>query len=276
MAIPILKYWKKYFIEDKNEGLGSSYERIVLNNMLDILMKKYDIQSCLEAPSFGFTGLSGINSMNLAKQGIPITLLDHDKERIELIREVWQQTCLSIDLHYTEDYMKLDFMNKKYDFAWSFSALWFVKDLSQFLKELTRITKKVIVFCVPNRTGMGYLSQKYISGAELKKYLFEEHIIAKNFTREMLALDWKLISDNYIDAPPWPDIGMKKNQFLRMFGIKTKEEKIEELSILNYYLDKEPDFPAKMMKHYWFEKSAPNLIKKFWAHHHYYLFEPSK
>jgi hypothetical protein len=46
-ALPILDTWKDYFLVDRNEGLGSSYERIMLNRMLSEL---YEIgrASCRE------------------------------------------------------------------------------------------------------------------------------------------------------------------------------------------------------------------------------------
>ena len=65
MAIAILDRWRFYFDVNRAEGLGSSYERVVLNRKLDDIRQQYHISTVLEAPAFGFTGLSGINSMDL-------------------------------------------------------------------------------------------------------------------------------------------------------------------------------------------------------------------
>ncbi len=184
MAIPILKNWKRYFT-NIDEGLGSSYERIVLNNKLETICKHFNISSVLEAPSFGFTGLSGINSMGLAKDGKKITLLDNDKERIELIEKVWEEMGISLKIEYSKELNSLPFADDSFDLSWNFSALWFVDDLSDFLKELTRVTSKAILLCVPNRSGMGYISQKILGHKELKKHLKEENIIPGNIKREM-------------------------------------------------------------------------------------------
>ena len=46
------------------------------------------------------------------------------------------------------------------------------------------------------------------------------------------------------------------------------------LTILDYYSGKDKDFDKKMMKNYWFEKLSPWIIKRFWAHHRYFLFIP--
>jgi hypothetical protein len=69
---------------------------------------------------------------------------------------------------------------------------------------------------------------------------------------------------------------MLKEDFFRKFGIPVPESKKPqvEMSILNYYAGREPDFAQKMLSYAWLEKLAPRIFKKFWAHHHYFLFVP--
>ncbi|RLC55305.1 MAG: hypothetical protein DRH89_07935 [Candidatus Cloacimonadota bacterium] len=277
MAIPILKNWEKYFT-NTDEGLGSSYERIILNNKLESICKHFNISSVLEAPCFGFTGLSGINSMGLAKDGKKITLLDNDKKRIGLIEKTWKEMKLPLTLEYLKEFSPLYFADNSFDLSWNFSALWFVNDLSGFLKELTRVTSRAILLCVPNRNGMGYISQKILGYKELKKYLKEENILPRKIKKEMKNNGWMLIDSNYIDCPPWPDIGMPKKNFLKIFGLSwlLKKKEHKPMTIMDYYNGKDPDFPENMISHFWFEKKAPKLLKTFWAHHHYFLFIPEK
>ena len=277
MAIPILKNWKKYFT-NTDEGLGSSYERIVLNNKLETICKHFNISSVLEVPSFGFTGLSGINSIGLAKDGKIITLLDNDEDRIKLIEKVWEKMKLPLNIEYSKEFNSLPFADDSFDLSWNFSALWFVDDLPDFLNELTRVTSQAILLSVPNRSGMGYISQKILGHKELKKQLKEENILPNNIKREMKNNGWILIDSNYIDCPPWPDIGMPKEKFLKIFGLSWLIKKKEHIpmTIMDYYDGKDPDFSEKMMSHFWFEKKAPKIIKTFWAHHKYFLFIPIK
>jgi len=277
MAIPILKNWERYFINN-DEGLGSSYERIVLNEKLDTICKHFNISTVLEAPSFGFTGLSGINSMNLTKANKSVTLVDDDEKRIKMIGKTWNEMALPVKIEYSEKFKKLPFVDDSFNLSWNFSALWFVDDLSVFIKELTRVTSRVILLCVPNRTGLGYISQKILGYEELKKDLKEENILPKNLKKEMKKNNWMLMDSNYIDCPPWPDIGMPKEKFLKIFGLQwlIKEKEQKPLTIMDYYLGKDPEFANTMMTHYWFEKKAPKIIKAFWAHHKYFLFIPKK
>lgn len=277
MAIPILKTWRTYFEDNPHEGLGSSYERVVLNLKLEGLRRSYGIVSCLEIPVFGFTGLSGINSLALAKSGVAVTLVDDDADRLRLIVAAWEETGEQFSGLCLQDYAPLPFPTKSFDLSWNFSALWFVSDVRLFLKELTRVTRKAVFLCVPNRLGMGFLSQKYFSGADLRGVLKEEHIIPGKLTRWMGSLNWRLVEANYIDAPPWPDIGMLKEDFLKRLGLDAlvKDEKRETpLTIMRHYRGQDPLFPARMLRHYWFEQKAPRWVKALWSHHRYLLFEP--
>jgi hypothetical protein len=276
MAIPILHSWPRYFT-DPDEGLGSSYERIILNDLLHRVCAHYPVQNLLEAPSFGFTGLSGINSMHLAKQGKEVTLVDHDAQRVASIEALWRSLPLPLSAHRLDDYSSLPFADDQFDLSWNFSALWFTCDLEAFLAELSRVTNRVILLCVPNRSGLGYISQALLGHEELKRELNEDHIKPQVFVPIMKKLGWKLMHWNYIDCPPWPDIGMPKEKFLKIFGLQwilPSQENNQPLSIMNYYRDEQPAFPEEMRQHAWFERRAPGFMKHFWAHHRYYLFEP--
>ncbi|GAB4377506.1 MAG: hypothetical protein Kow0042_25370 [Calditrichia bacterium] len=279
MAIPILKFWRSYFQENPDEGLGSSYERVVLNQKIESICNRYNVKKVLEAPSFGFTGMSGINSLNLALRGKQVCIADHDPERLRFIRQVWQEVGQSFRAVYLKSYNELPFSDRAFDLSWNFSALWFVDNLENFLAELCRVTSRAIVLCVPNRAGAGYLSQKYLGRKDLKLYLKEAHIIPANFKKLMNQYGWRLVEQDFIDAPPWPDIGMHKEKFLKLFRLhwllpKNGESK-PPLTIMEYYRGNDPDFPQKMMQHFWFEKHAPWIVKRFWAHHRYFLFERS-
>jgi hypothetical protein len=41
---------------------------------------------------------------------------------------------------------------------------------------------------------------------------------------------------------------------------------------MDYYSGKNVDFTDNMLKYHWLEKYAPWIIKRFWAHHRYYIF----
>jgi hypothetical protein len=279
MAVAIIDTWKNYFDISRAEGLGSSYERIVLNRRLDEIRRRYDVHSVLEAPSFGFTGLSGINSLSLAQNGVAVSLLDHDSERVGRIRELWMEVGLPVDARAVQGYDPLPFEPGSFDMSWNFAAIWFVQDLDRFLAELTRVTSRVIMIGVPNRTGLGYVLEKAVAGVDTDSVVHEAYIVPKNIESSMRRLGWVLVEHSYMDAPPWPDIGMKKEDFMRIVGLgKVSKPQVgaasqPPLTIMDCYTGRDPAFEDKMLRYYWLERIAPRFVKFFWAHHRILRFE---
>ncbi|MCL2063975.1 MAG: class I SAM-dependent methyltransferase [Candidatus Cloacimonetes bacterium] len=281
MAIPILHFWEKYF-DNPDEGLGSTYERFIINDILFKIVKHYRIKNAIETPSFGFTGLSGINSMGLATKKVDMTITDSDLKRLEMIKNIWSETDLNAKFDFIQDYSKLPYNDNCFDMAWNFSALWFVHDLEKFLTELSRISSKIILLIVPNRTGIGYIHQKYKGKKDLMISFKEENIIPKNFIVPLEKMNWKLMHDSLIDCPLWPDIGMSKEDFLSniFYPFFKKENKYSnhhsQLSIINFYKGNDVAIKNKVLKYNFFENHAPEVFKKIWSHHHYYLFLKKK
>ncbi len=89
-TITITNCWEDYF-RKHDEGLGTTYERFILHNYFSRLKDRYDIHSVLEAPSFGMTGVSGINSLWWASQGAKVTIVDQSSPRLESIARVWRE-----------------------------------------------------------------------------------------------------------------------------------------------------------------------------------------
>jgi hypothetical protein len=277
MALPILASWKSYF-SDSHEGLGSSYERIILNDLLLSLKRDYDVKSVIEAPIFGFTGISGLNSIALAQSGCNVTLVDHDPERMELVSKMLSELKSDIRTQTIINYKTLPFESNSFTMGWNFSALWFVEDLSDFLKELTRVTRKIVLICVPNQFGLGYKWQKANTNIPNHITFNENNIDPDKIKSIMQSINWNLIDEDYIDCPLWPDIGMSKEKFFGKFlsSLLPSQKEIKpkrSISILDYYRGTDPTFPDRMRKLSIFEEFAPEIFKKYWAHHKWLLFE---
>ncbi len=94
----------------------------------------------------------------------------------------------------------------------------------------------------------------------------------------MQKAGWSLWKQDYIDCPPWPDIGMNKEDYLRSLrGRKSNNDHTgiaaeKALSIMPYYLGQDPGFAARMLRFQALELLAPRCFKHIWAHHRYMLF----
>lgn len=280
MALPIINSWQNYY-PVAHEGLGSSYERIILNQLLLLLHEAGGFESALEAPCFGFTGISGINLVALAQRGCKVLLEDHDPLRAALIRKTWMQLDLPLQIRLNPGYTRLDYPDKSVDFGFNFSALWFVQDLPEFIAELCRVIRHSILISVPNRDGIGFKGQ--LKGYSRQEYpdLYPQHIDPKSIVWLMRKAGWHLVKQGYIDCPPWPDIGMSKEDFLyrkmgrdRAYSDQQLKQHKNPLSILPYYQGTDPGFASRMLRLYPFELLAPRFFKRIWAHHYYMLFRP--
>src|SRR5512146_3304315 len=115
--------WKKY-LTDYNEGLGLVYERFVLNDFLLKLKGRYAFQTVLEAPLYGMAGVSGINSVALARARSEVTLVDDNAERLAGVQRIWGELNLPARFVLADDWGRLPFPDRSFDFVWNWAALW--------------------------------------------------------------------------------------------------------------------------------------------------------
>ena len=140
--IPINSIWKQYF-KNHHEGLGTTYERFILHNYFKRIKSKYSVQSVLEVPSFGMTGVSGINSMWWALEDTHVTVVDHSQERIDLIENVWRELSLSADYIYnSNDYERLLFKDNSFDVIFGSHVLEHLETPYKTLKDFYRYLKR--------------------------------------------------------------------------------------------------------------------------------------
>lgn len=268
--------WLSYFISP-NEGLGTTYERFILHRYFESIQQNHSIETVLEVPSFGMTGLSGINSLWWAYNGATITILDDDEDRIHMVKGVWQGLALKANFVYQPyGFGVLPFKDKSFDLGWNFASLRFVADLKKFLVELVRVSTKVIFICVPNQGNIWNFLLRL--SREKGKDVPIPSVNPKRTVDIMDQLGWNTIEQGYLDVPPWPDIAMKKEDFLRKIGFKKLAQKLEKrnggnLSILDYFNDNNRMMESEILR-YSFLEQFPTVFKRFWAHHEYFVFTP--
>ncbi len=274
MSEPI---WKKY-LSDYNEGLGLVYERLVLNDYLDDLLKAYDIQTVLEAPLFGMAGVSGINSVHLAQQGCEVTLVDVHAERLEGIKRIWRELNLPCRFILHEDLTHLPFDDDTFNLAWEWAALWYLPDAAALLAELVRVSKHLVFVAMPNRMQMGYWLRKYLVDREFFETVDERWVNMGLIKRTLKEQELKIIAEGVLDVPPWPDTVMPAAELLRRLGIKSKKLERQfsgddwQWSTMDYYLGKRPELKDIINGYAFLERSPlPWRLKVIWAHHRYVL-----
>jgi SAM-dependent methyltransferase len=269
--------WKKY-LTDYNEGLGVVYERFVLNNFLDRLVDEYGIRTVLEAPVYGMAGVSGINSVRLAQRGCAVTLVDCVDERLNGITRIWRELDLSARFLLHQDFAHLPFEDNAFDLAWEWAGLWYLPDAASLLRELARVSRKMVFVAMPNNLQVGYLMRKFLIDRGFFNTVDERWVQMRRVKGVLHNAGVRLIEQGVLDVPPWPDTVMPASEVLRRLGIKSKKLEAQftgdgwTWSTMAYYLGQEPDLYDRVIRYAWLDRAPiPWQLKIVWAHHRYIL-----
>ncbi|MGQ9626090.1 MAG: class I SAM-dependent methyltransferase [Anaerolineae bacterium] len=270
--------WKKY-LYDYNEGLGLVYERFVLEDYLESLLARYPVRTVLEAPLYGMAGVSGINSVPLARAGCRVTLADSNAERLAGVKRIWAELGLEADfILLGEGMAPLPFPDRTFDLVWQWAGLWYMPDAGRTLRELARVSNKLLFLAMPNRFQVGYLLRKYLVDRTFFKEVDERWAEMGRIKKVLKGEGVEILEEGVLDVPPWPDTVMPAAEFLKKLGIKSK--KLEgrftgsswHWSTMDYYLGRRPDLQVKVMRYAFLDKAPlPWWIKVLWAHHRYIL-----
>jgi SAM-dependent methyltransferase len=272
--------WRRY-LTDYNEGLGLVYERLVLNDFLMALARTHGLTTVLEAPLYGMAGVSGINSAALAQNGLAVTIVDDNRERLSGVERIWRQDLrLPVNLVRVAPsaWDRLPFPDNSFDFAWEWAALWHISDPAGLLRELARVSRNLVLIAMPNNLQLGYWMRKWI----LEREFFYDH--DESWTNMSLIArivrdaGMTVIGEGVIDVPPWPDTVMPASEVLQRLGIRNQHLQRQftgegwQWSTMSYYMGQEPDLRRRVMKYAWLDHAPLSWqVKAVWAHHRYIL-----
>lgn len=269
--------WKKY-LTDWNEGLGVVYERFVLNDYLVEIVDAHGVKTALEAPLYGMAGVSGINSVRLAQRGCAVTLVDENETRLAGVAKIWKRLNLPASFIHHTDFARLPFDDNSFDLAWEWAGLWYLPNAGALLKELARVSRKLVFVAMPNNLQVGYLLRKYVIDRDFFPTVDEKWVQMGRIKKTLRAAGVTFIDEGVLDVPPWPDTVMPAAEVLKRLGIKSKKLNDQftgdgwSWSAMAYYLDEQPNLRQRVMKYAWLDHAPlPWQLKTIWAHHRYVL-----
>jgi hypothetical protein len=223
-------------------------------------------------------GVSGINSVALARIKSPVTLADDDGERLAAVQRIWAELGLKADFTLVADWSRLPYADNSFDFAWNWAALWRISRPEGLLAELARCSKEFVFIAVPNPVQVGYLMRKYVVEPEFVKEVDERWTDIGLIRRTLESLGLTILEQGVLDTPPWPDTVMPASELLGRLGIRSKrmqgrfEGEGWQWSTMAYYLGQEPDLYERVMKYAWLDRARlPWQVKQVWAHHRWVL-----
>jgi len=272
--------WRKY-LTDYNEGLGLVYERFVLNDFLEDLRRKYAVKSVLEAPLYGMAGVSGINDVILAQNGVDVTMVDDNRERLDGVRRIWAEDLnLPVNLVpiQPDGWDRLPFEDNSFDMTWEWASLWYIQNPEGLLMELVRTSRDLVFVAMPNNIQVGYWMRKLIIDRDFFRHHDESWTNIGRIRRTLEEAGVEIIDQGVLDVPPWPDTVMPANEVLKRLGIRSKKLEDQftgdgwQWSTMAYYMNEQPELRERVMKYAWLDHAPlPWQIKTVWAHHRYLL-----
>ena len=271
--------WETY-LTDYNEGLGLVYERFVLNDFLEDLRRTFDIETVLEAPIYGMAGVTGINSVMLARRGARVTLVDDIPDRAEAVTRIWRELGLEPDMRIIppDGWGQLPFQDSRFDLTWNWAALWYLPDPAALLRELVRTSRKLVFVAMPNNLQVGYWMRKYVLDKDFFDTVDERWVDIDRIRWHLRNEGVEIIAQGVLDVPPWPDTVMPANEVLKRLGIRS--DKLEEQftgdswewNTMAYYLGEQPDLYHRVIQYAWLDRARlPWQVKSVWAHHRWLL-----
>jgi SAM-dependent methyltransferase len=269
--------WEKY-LTDWDEGLGVVYERFILNDYLDKLVDDYQIETVLEAPLYGMAGVSGINSVRLAERGCAVTLVDGHPGRLAGVAKIWAALKLPARFVLSPHFTVLPFPDKSFDLAWEWAGLWYLPNAAALLRELVRVSRRLVFVAMPNPLQVGYLLRKYVIDRDFFPTISERWAQMGRIKKRLRAAGVRFVDEGVLDVPPWPDTVMPAAEVLRRLGIKSERLHARftgtgwTWSTMDYYLGHAPDLRERVLKYAWLDHAPlPWQLKTIWAHHRYIL-----
>ena len=272
--------WRRY-LTDYNEGLGLVYERFVLNDFLENLRQRHRLHAVLEAPLYGMAGVSGINDVIFARNGVQVTMVDDTQERIEGVQHIWRDDLgLPVNLVNIppDRWGQLPFADRSFDLTWQWAGLWYIADPAGLLRELARTSRNLVFVAMPNNIQVGYWMRKLVIDREFFAAHDESWTDIGHIRRILESAGVEIIDQGVLDVPPWPDTVMPANEVLKRLGIRSQQLEAQftgegwTWSTMAYYLGEQPDLYDRVMKYAWLDHAPlPWQVKSVWAHHRYLL-----
>jgi SAM-dependent methyltransferase len=263
-----------------DEGLGTVYERFMLNRLFEKLLGAFSISEVLEVPFFGMTGLTGINSVYFANRGCNVTLVDTKPERIAEAEVLWDMLGSKdrCRIYCEPNLSRLPFQNGQFELAWNFAAMWHTDQPDMLLAEMARVSSHLLLIVVPNKKQVGYFLRKYILDRDFFHRVDENWAGLHRVQDALSSLSLKMIERGVVDVPPWPDTCMPVGDILSKFrpgksSANLKSSKRWNWDIVQYYLGADETLKERVEKLSFIETLPISWqLKRLWAHHEYVLF----
>lgn len=259
---------KLYF---PSEGLGAIYRRYMLNEFFEKLCSQRKFLRIAEIPCDMY-GAIGAGSLIFNILNCEVTFVHNDPVILDRAKMLWQSGGFTNVQFVKSDLYHLQFPESYFDFSWNFDRIQTLAVPSEFLGEMCRVSKMVMVI-VPNAYNYGqYLHHVYhlFSSSKCDFVGPRTWMRLKQVRKTLIHAGMKVIDEGPIDVPWWPGFPELPNLVRRLFGKKPVGVTSDIPAPLS--LNEWEEFREKVEKSTFIERSRlPMPLKVFFAHNCYVI-----
>jgi hypothetical protein len=251
---------KQLLIAAQKEGLGSIYERVMLQDLLPAIFKKTKAKSVLEFPA---TITKGWDNHVLLDDYL-VTVADYGFK----LREIWPFKKKPRFVAVNKD-------TGKFDLVWNFALF---HQHKKMFPAIDLFSKRYILLFTPNIFNWGaplHWAFHLVTGTGCKH---PENGPVNLMTAGGLAdfvekKGYTVIETGYFDMPPWPDFAFSKVELGKHFpfSLLWSKEKLDAQEEAGF--DYESMHETIQKSAHWERKGMPRWMQAIIAHHQYVLAE---
>jgi hypothetical protein len=261
-------------------GLGTTYERIALARLLNRLADRYPIESVLEGPSDGITGIRGLNSVPLAQRGASVDLVLEDPDEIALAQEAWDVLGLgdSVRISAAEG-ASLAAKPRSHDLVWNFNSLPQVPSPDRLLDEMCDASRMYVMVFVSNTWNYGFPVHRlhHVAAREPWSHGDISAMNTRSIAASLLRRGFEIVERMLVDTPWWPDIDSPIEEVAATFlpFLKRRVSGSKRLERYTWTVENLPYFDEEKLqtllpeldRHFAIERSRFTPLKILFAHH---------
>ena len=260
-----------------DEGFGSMYRRVLVNDLFTDLMRRTRIRTVAEVPLDSYE-LVGAGSLIFAHLGADLTLISDDEQVLARGQALMRFNSVSQVRYLHSSLHSIPVADDAFDLTWSFDALLPVPNKEAFLRELCRISKATFLI-VPYAYSYG----------QLLHHLY--HVFTKTTCVHAGPRGWmrsrpirealrrggmEIAAEGIIDVPWWPSFPELPNMVRRMLGrppVKLDSSGVPEASPRVVRTEEVPALRRRVTRNAFVERSRilPRPLKLLFAHNLYVL-----
>lgn len=268
-------------IQTQDSGLGTTYERWALYRFLEDIRREFGIQTVLEGPGDGITGIAYLNSLGLARSGASVTLAATGQQRAAFARPVWQRyasTACQPEICLVDPPGSLAGFENRFDLVWNFNIINRHPHPRMLLEQMARASRRYVLVLVPNRQNYGFFLHRlqHRASGEAWDHGPTQLLAAAPFQMMFSEIGLRVRKIAWVDCPWWPDIvdfGALLTSFLPFLGgaadrLKPEHRLTWAADGLPYFEPEQyPQVHQRMHRLAFFENCRWRAVNQRFAHH---------